>query len=100
MFWVVSVLRYGYRLPFLSPPPLSPVPLEESGYAPSSLWGALVREELHFLLAERAWEPASSSPGFYSCLSAVQQGSGKWQPLIDLSSFDTALDNPQFAMGP
>ena len=37
--WVVEVLRFGYRVPFLSTPPLSDVPIPLPSYSPSSIRG-------------------------------------------------------------
>ena len=95
---MVEVLRYGYRLPFRSQPHLSPIPQEVSGYAPDSFRGKIVREELRSLILKGAIEPASTAPVFYSRLFVVQQESGKWRPIIDLSTLNNFLDIPKFKM--
>ena len=42
--WVVEVLRYGYRIPFLCDPPLSWAPISLPSYHPSSTKGVALRE--------------------------------------------------------
>ena len=42
--WVVEVLREGYRVPFLRPPPLSTELIPMPSYAPTSIKGAALGE--------------------------------------------------------
>ena len=84
--WVVKVLREGYRIPFLRPPPLStglvPMPL----YAPTSIKGAALGEVTLKLIGMGAVELAPlPSPGFSSRRFLVWKTSGSWHPVIDLS---------------
>ena len=56
--WVVEVLRFGYRLPFLSTPPLSDAPLPMPSYSPNSIKGADLKEVTLALVAKGAVELA------------------------------------------
>ena len=69
---VVEVLRVGYRIPFLSRPPLSAVPIPVPSYNPSSTKGVALGEVTQALIAKGAVELAPlPSPGFYSRLFVV-----------------------------
>ena len=53
--WVVTVLRDGYRVPFLdSPPPLSPTPVSFPMYRAGSLRAQALRQEIEGMLAKGA----------------------------------------------
>ena len=65
--WVVEVLREGYRIPFLRPPPLSMELIPMPSYAPTSIKGAALGEVTLPLIATGAVEFAPlPSPGFSS----------------------------------
>ena len=94
---MLEVLRFGYRIPFLSPPPLSPVPMPS--YSPSSTRGVALREVTIGLTAKGAVELAPlPSPGFYSRLFVVWKTSGSWCPVIDLSHLNGFVDVSHFQM--
>ena len=86
--WVVTVLRDGYRVPFLdSPPPLSRTPVSFPTYRAGSPQAQALRQEVEGMLAKGALEIARDlGPGFYSRLFLVEKASGGWRPVIDLSS--------------
>ena len=97
--WVVEVLRFGYRLPFLSAPPLSGAPLPMPSYSPTSIKGAALEEVTLALVAKGAVELAPlPSPGFYSRLFVVWKTSGSWRPVIDLSHLNRFVDVSHFQM--
>ena len=97
--WVVEVLREGYRIPFLRPPPLSSDPIPMPSYAPSSIKGAALVEVTLALIAKDAVELARlPSPGFYSCLFVVWKTSGSWRMVIDLSLLNHFMDISHFRM--
>ena len=94
---MVEVLRFGYRIPFLSSPPLSATPVPMPSYSPYSTRGAALEEATLGLVAKGAVELAPlPSPGFYSfvdvshfqmetvqsVLLSVRQGD--WMASIDL----------------
>ena len=97
--WVVEVLRFGYCLPFLSPPPLSSALLPMPSYSPTSIKGAALEEVTLGLVVKGAVELAPlPSPGFYSCLFVVWKTSGSWRPVIDLSHLNRFVDMSPFQM--
>ena len=97
--WVVEVLRLGYYIPFLSSPPLSPVPVPMPSYNPCSTRGVALEEVTLGLIAKGAVELAPlPSPGFYSRLFVVWKTSGSWRPVIDLSHLNRFVDVSHFQM--
>ena len=95
---MVEVLRRGYRVPFVSDPPLSAVPIPLPSYSPLSIKGKALQGEIEALIAKRAVEIAPSSPGFYSRLFVIQKASGSWRPVIDLSSLNGFVQLTPFRM--
>ena len=97
--WVVEVLRVGYRIPFLSRPPLSAVPIPMPSYNPLSTKGVALGEVTQALISKGAVELALlPSPGFYSRLFVVWKTSGSWRPVIDLSTLNRFVDVSHFRM--
>ena len=95
----MEVLRLGYRIPFLSSPPLSPVPVPMPSYNPCSTRGFALEEVTLGLIAKGAVELAPlPSPGFYSRLFVVWKTSGSWRPVIDLSHLNRFMDVSHFQM--
>ena len=79
--WVVEVLRFGYRVPFLATPPLSDVPIPLPSYSPSSIRGLALSDAVADLCMKGAIEPAPLSPGFYSRLFVTLKVTRGWRPL-------------------
>ena len=96
--WVVEVLRVGYRIPFVTPPPLSTHPVAFHSYFHSSVKAQALEEELSALLSKGAVEPAPTSPGFYSRMFVVQKASGAWRPIINLSHMNKYIVKTKFRM--
>ena len=97
--WVVEVLREGYRIPFLSHPPLSAEPIPLPSYNPSSTKRLALEEVTLGLITKGAVELAPlPSPGFYSRLFVVWKTSGSWRPVIDLSTLNCFVDVSHFQM--
>ena len=95
----MEVLRFGYRIPFLSSPPLSPTPVPMPSYNPFSTRGVELEEVTLGLIAKSAVELAPvPSPGFYSRLFVVWKTSGSWRPVIDLSHLNRFVDVSHFRM--
>ena len=91
----MEVLRLGYRIPFLSSPLLSPVPVPMPSYNPFSTRGVALEEVTLGLIAKGAVELAPlPSPGFYSRLFVVWKTSGSWRPVIDLSHLNRFCGHP------
>ena len=97
---MVEVLREGYRIPFLRPPPLSTEPIPIPSYAPTSIKGAALEEVTLALIAKGAVELAPLPfPGFYSCLFVVWKTSRSWRPVIDLFLLNCFVDVSHFRIG-
>ena len=95
----MEVLREGYRIPFLRPPPLSAEPIPVPSYAPTSIKGGALEEVTLALIAKGAVELAPlPSPGFYSRLFVVWKTSGSWRPVIALSLLNHFVDVSHFQM--
>ena len=93
------MLREGYRIPFLSHPPLSPVPIPMPSYNPLSTKGVALEEVTLGLVTKGAVELAPlPSPGFYSHLFVVWKTSGSWRLVIDLSTLNRFVDVSHFQM--
>ena len=89
-----SVVRKGYKIPFVNKPFLSPTPvlLQQT----ESL--TLV-EEVNKLLHKGAVEKIEpEGPGFYSRIFLVPKKNGKLRLIIDLSRLNTFLDIQSFRM--
>ena len=96
--WVVQVLRFGYVIPFHSPPPLSPTPIPLPSYTPSSIRSMALAAAVKDLLSKGAIEPASSGPCFYSRLFVTPKVTGGWRPVIDLSFLNWFVRLSHFRM--
>ena len=96
--WVVEVLREGYRIPLSVTPPLAKEPVSISSYAPSSIKGRALAEEIESLVEKGAVELAPPSPGFYSRVFVVLKASGAWRPIIDLSFLNRFVVGNKFRM--
>ena len=95
----MEVLRFGYRIPFLSPTPLSPAPVPMPSYSPSSTRGVALTEVTLGIIAKGAVELAPlPSPGFYNRLFVVWKTLGSWRPVIDLSHLNGFVDLSHFQM--
>ena len=96
--WVVQVLRFGYIIPFHSPPPLSSTLIPLPSYTPSSIRGMALAAAVKDLLSKGAIEPSSSGPGFYSRLFVTPKVTGGWRPVIDLSFLNRFVRLSHFRM--
>ena len=83
--WVVEVLRTGYRILFLSPPPFSRVLIPIPSYSPTSIKGKAFGGEVLSLVEKGAVELAPPCLGYYSRIFVVWKATGSWRPVIDLS---------------
>ena len=83
----------GYRVPFLSDPPLSAEPIPFPSYSPTSIRGKALEKEVQSLVQKGAVKLAPlPSPGFYSRVFVVMKASGSWRPVIDLSTLNLRID--------
>ena len=96
-YWVVEVLRFGYRVPFLVTPPLSNVLIPLPSYSPSSIRGLALSAAVAELHAKGAIEPAPP-PGFCSHFFVTPKVTGGWRPVIDLSRLNHSVCVSHFHM--
>ena len=94
----MEVLRWGYRIPFVSVPPLSQVPIPLPSYSSTSIKGRALRGEIDALIAKGTVELAPLSPGYYSRLFVVQKASSAWRPVMDLSALNKFVKQTKFRM--
>ena len=95
---MVQVLRYGYRVPFRSRPPLSCVPIPLPSYSPNSIRGLALSDAVSALVEKEAIEIAPPSPGFYSRLFVTPKVTWGWRPVIDLSHLNGWVELSSFHM--
>ena len=57
--------------------------------------GELCRRKFRLFVAV---EPASLTPGYYSCMFVVTKASGGWRPIIDLSTLNLSVVKTRFRM--
>ena len=87
----MEVLRFGYRVPFLSTPPLSDVPIPLPSYSPSSIRGIALTAAVADLREKGAIELAPPPPGNYSRLFVTPKVTWGWRPVIDLSRLNRSV---------
>ena len=96
----MTVLRDGYRVPFMdSPPPLARTPVSFPMYRAGSPRAQALRQEVEAMLAKGALEIARDpGPSFYSRLFLVEKATGGWRPMIDLSHLNDFVQLTSFKM--
>ena len=92
------MLRSGYSIPFVSPPPLSRVPVPFDSYSPSSTKGVALQGKISALIKKGAVELITPSLGFYSCVFVVMKALGSWRPIINLSILNKFTRQSRFKM--
>ena len=92
--WVLSVIRKGYKIPFIRKPFLSPTPVFLRQTESPAL-----EEEVKELLFKGAVEKINpEDPGFYSRIFLVPKKNGKLRLIIDLSKLNSFLNIQSFKM--
>ena len=93
--WVLSIVRNGFRIPFIKIPPLSSVPIRMSQSS-----SPFLREEIKNLLNKRAVERVQNpgTPGFYSRIFLVPKKNGKFRLILDLSLLNRYIEKQAFKM--
>ena len=93
--WVFSIVRNGFRIPFIKIPPLSSVPIRMSQSS-----SPFLREEIENLLNKRAVERVQNpgTPGFYSRIFLVPKKNGKFCLILDLSLLNRYIEKQAFKM--
>ena len=93
--WVLSIVRHGFRIPFIKIPPLSSLPIRMSQSS-----SPFLREEIKNLLNKRAVERVKipGTPGFYSRIFLVPKKNGKLRLIIDLFLLNRYIKKQAFKM--
>ena len=94
---MVEVLKEGYQIPLLRPPPLSSPKLLTS-YVEGSEKRAALDEQIKLLLDKGAVVRVPRGLGFYSRMFLAWKSSGSWRPIIDLSIFNKYVKSSSFQM--
>ena len=94
---MVNCLRWGYKLQFWDPPPLTRKLMRPSEGGPKT---PVLQAEINTLLQKGAIEQVlfPKSPGFYYRLFVVPKPEGKWRPIIDLKALNFYLKVPKLRM--
>ena len=98
--YVQSIVRDGYRVELISPPPLSPVPIPMKLFRDTEQSNALLREIMSLLDkgAIEELDPRSLSPGFYSRLFLVPKTDGSYRLVFNLQSLNQFVHKEKFKM--
>ena len=98
--YVRSIVRDGYRVELMSPPPLSLVPIPMKLFRDTEQSNALLREIMSLLDkgAIEELDPRSIAPGFYSRLFLVPKTDGSYRPVFDLKSLNQFVHKEKFKM--
>ncbi|MGL5405375.1 MAG: reverse transcriptase domain-containing protein [Propionibacteriaceae bacterium] len=96
----MQVLKFGYRIPLVSPPSLSPVPIPFQAYSPGSDKFLALAAEVEALVLKEAIEQIEGDfpPGFYNRLFVVPKSSGGWRPVLDVSALNLHVQKTKFHM--
>ena len=95
--WVMRIIQWGYRIPFVTLPPLK-LQGQETTYPKGSLKWLSLNQSVQELRNKGAIESAPLYPGFYSRLFLVRKATGEWRPIIGLSSLNVFVHCPSFTM--
>ena len=95
--WAMRIVQWGYKIPFVTLPPLR-LQGHETTYPKGSLKWSSLNQSAQELRNKGAIEPAPLTPGFYSRLFLVTKATGEWRPIIDLSSLNVFVHCPSFTM--
>ena len=97
--WVMEVVKEGYQIPFLAPPPLSVVPQEFPAYLGNQEKFLALETEVKEMFQKGAIEQViDNSPGYYNRLFLVLKASGAWRPVLDVSSLNKFVKKTKFSM--
>ena len=95
--WVMRIVQWGYKIPFVTLPPLR-LQEQETTYPKGSLKWSPLNQAVQELRNKGAIQPAPLTPGFCSRLFLVRKATGEWRPIIDLSSLNVFEHCPSFIM--
>ena len=99
--WTVQTLREGYKIPFMSVPPLTRSPLVMGSYSKGSDRFLALDTLINEMLVKEATvviQDPGSTMGFYSRMFVVPKSTGGWRPIIDLSPLNQFVRKSHFKM--
>ena len=96
--WVLKTVRKGLILPFISPPPLSPEPINVKLPKDPQRCECLLKEVDSMERKGAVKIIKDPGPGLYSHLFTTPKKSGGWRPVIDLKRLNKFLSVPHFKM--
>jgi len=92
--WVLSTIRYGYKIPFLNPPPLTMVPIHRGQYLSNpERYLALAKDDMY---QKGAIELAPTQT--LGRIFLIPKPGCRWRPIIDLSGLNAFIKCPSFKM--
>ena len=95
--WVTEVLHYGYRIPFMSTPPLASEPIPFQSYHHNTERFEVLDAEIADMEKKQAIEEVRvPGPGFYSRMFVVPRASGGFRPVTDLSLLNKYINLSKF----
>ena len=97
--WVTEVLHYGYRIPFMSTPPLASEPIPFQSYHHNTERFEVLDAEIADMEKKQAIEEVRvPGPGFYSRMFVVPKASGGFRPVTYLSLLNKYINLSKFKM--
>ncbi|KAG2191222.1 hypothetical protein INT47_012293 [Mucor saturninus] len=95
--WLLKTIRYGFKIPFTSPPPLRIQPQPTIPY--NQKQDQLLDQEVSLLLNKGAMEEIQpTTPGFYSSMFVIPKKNGGSRPVFNLKKLNNYIQAPHFKM--
>ena len=95
--WVMRIVQWGYKIPFVTLPPLR-LQGQETIFLKGFLKWSSLNQSVQELRKKGAIDPAPLTLSFYSRLFLVRKATGEWRPIIDLSSLNVFVHCPSYTM--
>ena len=93
----MRIVQWGYKIPFVTLPPLR-LQGQETMYPLGSFKWSSLNQSVQELRNKGVIEPTPLTLDFYSRLFLVRKATGEWRPILDLSSFNVFVHCPSFTM--
>ena len=93
----MHIVQWGYKIPFVTLPPLR-LQGQETTYPLGSFKWSSLNQSVQELRNKEVIEPTPLTLNFYSRLFLVRKATGEWRLIIDLSSLNVFVHCPSFTM--